>query len=288
MTRCVQTLDELRAFLVDAPHPIGLVPTMGYLHEGHLSLVRRARAECATVGISIFVNPTQFAPTEDLLRYPRNLPRDLSLLEPLRPDVIWAPSPEEVYPAGYQTYVDVEQISKPLEGAARPSMFRGVSTVVAKLFIAFTPQSAYFGQKDAQQVAVLRRMARDFNFPVEIVVCPILREVDGLAMSSRNSYLSAEERRAAAVLYRSLSAAQTAFENGECSAERLRRRMSQTLAAEPLARAEYVSVADAESLAELDRIEGDALLSMAVRIGKTRLIDNFQWKAGVWEMGVFL
>jgi pantoate--beta-alanine ligase len=283
--KTIQSLKELRAFLDHAPRPIGLVPTMGYLHAGHLSLVARAKAECRTVGVSIFVNPAQFGPQEDLARYPRDLERDLRLLAPLQPDVIWTPTAEEMYPHGYQTYIDVEEVTNPLEGAIRPGHFRGVATIVAKLFNAVTPQKAYFGQKDAQQVAVIRRMARDLNFPLDIVICPTVRELDGLAMSSRNSYLSPEERRAAPVLQRALTAAQSAYDFGEHDAERLRIVMRATLSAEPLAQAEYVSVADPETLAELDGVGQDALVSLAVRIGKTRLIDNFMLTNGIWQTG---
>jgi pantoate--beta-alanine ligase len=284
--RTVQTLSELRAHLTDLPRPIGLVPTLGYLHAGHLSLVARAKAECATVGLSIFVNPTQFGPREDLARYPRDLERDLRLLAPLQPDVVWTPTAEEMYPNGYQTYIDVEKVTRPLEGEVRPGHFRGVATIVAKIFNAFAPQKAYFGQKDAQQVAVIRRMARDLNFPVEIVVCPTMREPDGLAMSSRNSYLSPEERRAATVLHRALSKAKLAWEQGERSADPLRASVKTMLAAEPLAQMEYVSVADPLALAELDTVNQDALISVAVRIGKTRLIDNFLLMDGVWQTGI--
>jgi pantoate--beta-alanine ligase len=283
--KTLSTLYDLRDNIEKAPRPIGLVPTMGYLHAGHLSLVARAKAECATVGISIFVNPTQFGPTEDFARYPRDLERDLRLLAPLDPDMVWTPSPAEMYPVGYQTYIDVEKVTQPLEGAVRPGHFRGVATIVAKLFNAFTPQKAYFGQKDAQQVAVIRQMVRDLNFPLEIVVCPTMREADGLAMSSRNSYLSPEARRAAPVLYRALQSAQAAFENGERTADQLRAKMNAALQSEPLATTEYVSVADPNSLAELGVVEQDALISLAVRIGKTRLIDNFLLTSGVWQVG---
>jgi pantoate--beta-alanine ligase len=247
---------------------------MGYLHEGHLALALRARAECASVAASIFVNPTQFGPSEDFTAYPRDLPRDLRMLESAGVDVVWTPTPEIMYPAGYQTYVTVEQVAQPLEGAMRPGHFRGVATVVAKLFNAVGPQRAYFGQKDAQQVAVIRRMTEDLNFPVEIVVCPTVREADGLAMSSRNTYLTPEQRRAAPVLYRALGAARAAYEQGERSAEHLREIMRAALAAEPLARPQYVSCAHPRSLQELDEITDGALLSMAVYVGKTRLIDN--------------
>jgi len=248
---------------------------MGYLHEGHLSLVRRARQECESVVVSIFVNPAQFGPGEDLARYPRDLERDLHLLEPLGVDLLWAPTEEVMYPPGFQTWVEVEGLTRPLEGAARPGHFRGVTTVVAKLFNAVQPQVAYFGQKDAQQATVIRRMTQDLNFPIEIVVCPTVREADGLAMSSRNVYLDPQQRRAATVLYRALSAARAAYDGGERQAERLRQVMRQVLASEPLAQVQYVSCADYETLEELEQVRGRALLSLAVFIGKTRLIDNF-------------
>lgn len=270
----VTTLEELRAARHALTGPLGLAPTMGYLHAGHLALVERAKAECAHVAVSIFVNPTQFGPAEDLSRYPRDLPRDLALLASAGADLVWTPTPEVMYPPGYQTWVTVNEVTKPLEGKARPTHFKGVATVVAKLFNAFTPQRAYFGQKDAQQVVVIKRMVRDLNFPVEVVVCPTVREPDGLALSSRNAYLNAEERPAATVLYRALTAAQAAFAQGERDGETLRAIMSSTLAREPLAREEYVSVADPETLAELATITDRALLSMAVRLGQTRLIDN--------------
>ncbi len=283
----IRTLPELRKHLAALPRPLGLVPTMGYLHEGHLALVRRARVECASVAVSIFVNPAQFGPQEDLARYPRDLPRDLRMLEAAGAEVVWAPDSAEVYPPGYQTYVTVEDVALPLEGAARPGHFRGVATIVAKLFNAFTPDRAYFGQKDAQQLAVIRRMARDLNFPLEVIACPTVRERDGLAMSSRNTYLNPEERGAAVVLYRALSDAKDIFQRGERNAENLRATMRDTLAIEPLARPEYVSAADPETLQELDRVDGNALLSLAVRIGKTRLIDNFMLKDGTWDTGVY-
>lgn len=276
----VATLAELRAARASLPEPFGIVPTMGSLHEGHLSLVRHARSECASIGVSIFVNPTQFGPQEDLAKYPRDLERDLSLLGREQVDLVWTPSVGEVYPAGFQTYVTVEEVSRPLEGARRPGHFRGVATVVAKLFNAFQPQRAYFGQKDAQQVVVIRQMTRDLNFPVEIVVCPTVREPDGLAMSSRNAYLSAQERQAATVLYRALLAARRAFAGGERRADVLRQILLQVLAEEPLARPEYVSAADTETLAELSGPVTQALLSMAVRIGKTVLIDNLTVREG--------
>ena len=272
--RTVITLAELRSARQNLPGSVGLVPTMGYLHEGHLSLVRRARQECDRVIVSIFVNPTQFGPQEDLSRYPRDLERDLRLLEPLGTDLVWLPTAGIMYPPGFQTWVEVETITRPLEGAMRPGHFRGVATVVAKLFNAVQPEKAYFGQKDAQQAAVIRRMARDLDFPVEIVICPIVREPDGLAMSSRNVYLDPEQRKAATVLYRSLSAAKQAYQAGERDAEEIRETMKEVLRKEPLAEVQYVSCADYDTLEELETVSGRALLSLAVLIGKTRLIDN--------------
>ncbi len=270
----VQTIADVRRIRRSLTGSLGLVPTMGYLHEGHLSLARRARSENDFVAASIFVNPTQFGPNEDLASYPRDLPRDLRLLEEVGVDLVWAPPVEEVYPEGFQTYVTVEEVAKPLEGAARPGHFRGVATVVAKLFNVFQPDRAYFGQKDAQQVIVIRQMVRDLNFPLEVVVCPTVREPDGLAMSSRNTYLTPEQRAAAAVLYRALCAARAAWLAGEHDGERLRQIMAAVLAAEPLARVEYVSAADPATLAELGDAGRGVLLSMAVRIGRARLIDN--------------
>jgi len=273
--KTVTTLSELRAARAGLPEPVGFVPTMGYLHDGHLSLVRRAKEECASVVASIFVNPTQFGPGEDLSKYPRNLARDLRLLESVGVDLVWTPTPEVMYLSGFQTWVTVDELTMGLEGAMRPGHFRGVTTVVTKLFNAVQPHKAYFGQKDAQQAAVIRRMAKDLDFPVEIVVCPTVREADGLAMSSRNAYLDAEERQAARVLFRALSAAKTTFEEGERDAEELRQIVRETVASEPLATLQYVSCADYVTLQELERVERKALLSMAVFMGKTRLIDNF-------------
>ncbi|HSQ40365.1 MAG TPA: pantoate--beta-alanine ligase [Anaerolineales bacterium] len=269
------SLDELRSARLLLDGTVGFVPTMGYLHEGHVSLARRAREECDRVVASIFVNPTQFGANEDLSKYPRDLKRDLTLLEAAGVDLVWTPTPEEMYSPGFGTWVEVEGLTKPLEGASRPGHFRGVTTVVAKLFNAVQPQKAYFGQKDAQQAAVIRQMTRDLNFPVEIVVCPIIREADGLAMSSRNTYLSPEERQAATILFRALTAAKSAYERGERSAESLRIIMAETLTSEPLAKMQYVSVADYDTLEELETVTGKTLLSMAVFMGKTRLIDNF-------------
>ena len=275
MMNTINTIPELREIRSHLPKPVGLVPTMGYLHEGHLSLVRAARADCASVIVSIFVNPTQFSPTEDLASYPRDLERDLKLLAKEQVDVVWVPTPEIMYPPGYQTWVEVQEITKTLEGQMRPEHFKGVATVVAKLFNSVQPQKAYFGQKDAQQAIVLRQMVRDLNFNLEVIVCPIVREVDGLAMSSRNAYLNPNERRAATVLYRSLTAAQKAYNEGERSADMLRKIMRQVIGEEHLAQCQYVSCANMNTLREIEgNISGQALLSMAVFVRKTRLIDN--------------
>ncbi|NWJ44393.1 MAG: pantoate--beta-alanine ligase [Chloroflexi bacterium] len=258
---------------------VGLVPTMGYLHEGHISLAKRARAENDKVVASIFVNPLQFGPKEDFSRYPRDLERDLNLLEGAGVDAVFHPTPQEMYPEGFNASIEVLGITDVLEGAHRPGHFKGVTTVVAKLFNIVSPCKAYFGQKDAQQVAVIKKMVRDLNFPLEIVICPTLREADGLAMSSRNIYLSVDERKAATVLYRALTAAQTAFENGNRQGDALRKLMNEVISSETLAKPDYVSVANPEDLREyagLIPTGKGVLLSMAVRFGSTRLIDNFQ------------
>ena len=247
---------------------------MGYLHEGHVSLVRRAKQENPFVAASIFVNPTQFGPSEDLAKYPRDLPRDLKLLEAAGCDLVFTPSPEEVYPVGFDTWVSVEKLATKLEGEVRPGHFRGVCTVVLKLFNQFRPERAYFGQKDAHQVAVIQRMAKDLDTDVQIVVCPTVREPDGLAMSSRNVYLNLQERKAATVLYRSLTLARELHQKGERNGDTLRLRVRHMLEGEPLAKVQYVSVADASTLDELQLIKGPALVSVAVFVGKTRLIDN--------------
>ena len=273
--KIVTTLPELRRARHILPGPVGFVPTMGFLHAGHISLVQVAKAECSSVAVSIFVNPTQFGPNEDLAKYPRDLPRDLALLEAAGVDLVWTPTVEVMYPTGFQTWVEVEELTRRLEGEIRPGHFRGVTTVVAKLFNAVVPNKAYFGQKDAQQAAVVRRMTKDLDFPIEIVICPTLREADGLAMSSRNIYLNPQERQAATVLFRALSMAEAAYNSGERNAENLRTLVVGAVADEPLARLQYVSCADYETLKELETIRGKALLSIAVVVGKTRLIDNF-------------
>jgi pantoate--beta-alanine ligase len=272
--RIVRTIDEYHAVRLGLDEPVGFVPTMGYLHDGHLSLVRLARLACPSVVASIFVNPTQFAPTEDLADYPRDLERDLRLLEEEGADVVFVPEPEAVYPPGYDTWVEVAGLTGRLEGASRPTHFRGVTTVVTKLFHIVQPQRAYLGQKDAQQAIVLAKLIADLNFDIELIVGPTLREADGLAMSSRNTYLSPAERAAAPALRCALDLAETLYADGERSAERLRRAMMELLEAEALLQPEYVSVANPTNLQEVDTIDGRVLVSLAARLGKTRLIDN--------------
>lgn len=273
--RQVHTIPDMHALRRQLAGSVGLVPTMGYLHAGHLALVARARAENDHVIATIFVNPTQFGPNEDFAAYPRDMAGDLAQLAEAGCDVVFTPATDEIYPPGYQTYVTVEAVSQPLEGSHRPGHFRGVATVVAKLFNLTRPTRAYFGQKDAQQVRVIQTMARELNFDLEVVVCPTVREADGLALSSRNSYLTPAQRQAAPVLYRALTAAQAAWQQGERDPHRLRTILSAVLAAEPLAQVEYASAADAITLSELDApTDGPVLLSLAVRIGRTRLIDN--------------
>lgn len=270
-----ETIDEVREARRSAPtERWGLVPTMGYLHEGHLSLVRRARAECDRLAVSIYVNPTQFAPEEDLDTYPRDLSRDLALLREESADLVFTPTDAIMYPEGFQTTVHVEEITQRLEGASRPTHFRGVTTIVTKLFNVIQPHRAYFGQKDAQQAAVIKRMVADLNFNVEIVICPIVREPDGLAMSSRNRRLSPEQRAAAPVLFRALTEAKDALHKGVRDGDSLREIMSAIVHDEPLARLDYVSVADPVTLEELDEVGEHALFSMAVFFGDVRLIDN--------------
>lgn len=270
----VESIPELRIIRASLPFPVGLVPTMGFLHDGHLSLVRKAADECASIVVSIFVNPTQFGPQEDFGSYPRDIPEDLKLLESIGVDLVWIPDTEEIYPTDFQTWVEVDKLSRYLEGKMRPGHFRGVATVVTKLFTAVQPDKAYFGQKDAQQSVIIKRLVRDLNLPVEIVICPIQREEDGLAMSSRNIYLTLEQRKAAVVLYKSLKAAETAFHQDQKDADRLREVMLEILNDEPLAEVQYVSCADRETLEEQDGVIQSALLSMAVKFGRTRLIDN--------------
>jgi pantoate--beta-alanine ligase len=277
--KVVSTTNEIRSLRATVQNQtVGLVPTMGYLHTGHISLVDMARQQSDMVAVSIFVNPAQFGPNEDFSRYPRDPERDLGMLREAGVDWVFTPSVEEIYPPGYSTYVEVRDVTTRLEGEMRPSHFTGVATVVAKLFNIVQPTRAYFGQKDAQQVVVIKKMVRDLDFPLQIVVGPTMREPDGLAMSSRNVYLNPQERQAALVLFRALNAAKSLWDRGEHRGMPLRQAMTQTLSAEPLARPDYISVAKPDTLQELDDTgeAKEALASLAVRIGKTRLIDNME------------
>jgi pantoate--beta-alanine ligase len=274
LTQVVRTRGALRAALADARRPVGVVPTMGWLHEGHRALMREARERDATTVVTIFVNPRQFTVADDYTKYPRNEARDVAIAEAEGSDIVFAPDADEIYPPGFDTVVSVGAVARPLEGAARPGHFDGVATVVAILFDLVGADHAYFGQKDAQQVMVIRQMARDLAIPTEVIACPTVREPDGLALSSRNVHLGPDERAAAPVLHRALVAARAHWDAGERSADVLRDTMWQILSAEPLADVEYVSVADGRTLAELERVDAPALLSLAVRFGTTRLIDN--------------
>lgn len=277
--RLLYTVSDVREFRrQQGLATLGLVPTMGYLHEGHLALTRRARAENELVAASIYVNPKQFGPTEDLSRYPRDLERDLELLSAEGVDGVFIPGNDEMYPPDFQSSVIVKEITQTLEGARRPTHFEGVTTVVAKLFNIFQPTRAYFGQKDAQQVAVVRQMVRDLNFNLSIVICPTVREADGLAMSSRNKYLTADQRTAATALYRALRATEAEWQARNRDSDALRSILRQPLEAEPLARIDYVSAADPATLREYEGVippGAGVLLSMAVYFDGTRLIDNF-------------
>ena len=270
----IETIPDMAYLRNNLKEPVGFVPTMGYLHEGHISLVKKARAENKSVIVSIYVNPTQFGPKEDLSKYPRDLPRDLAMLEKEGTDVVFFPSDKEMYPDGYDTWVIVENLTKPLEGDVRPTHFRGVTTIVNKLFNIVRPTNAYFGQKDAQQVLVIKKMAMDLNMNLKVIVCPTIREPDGLAMSSRNVYLNPEQRKAAPVLNKSLLLANELFTHGERNTALILEKMTVLIQKEPLANIDYVSISDTETLAELKTISKSALVSMAVRFGNTRLIDN--------------
>jgi pantoate--beta-alanine ligase len=269
-----KTIADMKALRTKSLGSVGFVPTMGYLHQGHLALVKQSRAENSVVIASIFVNPTQFGPTEDFKSYPRDTERDLAMLEKEKTDIVFMPSAEEMYPEGFNSWVDVEKVTDRLEGSYRPGHFKGVATVVAKLFNIVEPARAYFGQKDAQQVLVIKKMVADLNMNLEVVVAPTVRESDGLAMSSRNVYLNPKERQAAIVLFKALTLARNRREKGERNAETVRQEMTSLISQEPLAKIEYVSIADAQTLEELLKIDRPALASLAVRLGKTRLIDN--------------
>ena len=271
------TISEARAACRDARSSskrLGVVPTMGALHEGHLSLVRAAKAQCDAVAVSIFVNPTQFGPKEDLSKYPRQFDRDCRLLEKEAVDILFAPPVEEMYPPGAVTWVLVEGLSEKLDGRSRPGHFRSVTTIVAKLFHILEPDTAFFGQKDAAQLAVIRRMVRDLDFPVEIVACPIVREPDGLAMSSRNAYLNGEERVRALVLQRSLQQAQQGFQAGERNAVNLISAAKEVFAREPQTVLDYFEIVDPDTLDPVERVSQKTLVAVAAHVGATRLIDN--------------
>ncbi len=272
--KVVEKIDDMMWLRQQSAEPVGFVPTMGYLHEGHLALVRQARTENSSVVVSIFVNPAQFGPQEDFEKYPRDHVLDLAILEKEKTDIVFIPSVAEMYPPQFNSWVEVGKVTERLEGASRPGHFRGVTTVVAKLFSIVEPTRAYFGQKDAQQTIVIKKMVADLNMNLEIVTVPTVREPDGLAMSSRNTYLNPQERQAALVLYQALSLAQQLWSQGEKDAGRIRQQMLALIKKQPLADIDYVSIADTETLDELDTVSPPALVSMAVRIGKTRLIDN--------------
>jgi pantoate--beta-alanine ligase len=269
-----KTIADMKALRTKSLGSVGFVPTMGYLHQGHLALVKQSRAENSVVIASIFVNPTQFGPTEDFKSYPRDTERDLAMLRKERTDIVFMPSAEEMYPEGFNSWVEVEKVTDRLEGSYRPGHFKGVATVVAKLFNIVEPARAYFGQKDAQQALVIKKMVADLNMNLEVIVAPTVRESDGLAMSSRNVYLNLQERQAAIVLFKALTLARNRWEQGERNAETVRQEMTSLISQEPLAKIEYVSIADAQTLEELLKIDRPALASLAVRLGKTRLIDN--------------
>jgi pantoate--beta-alanine ligase len=275
--RVLETIEQMRSACHAAKQGgrrLGFVPTMGALHEGHVSLVRAAKKRCEVVAASIFVNPTQFGPNEDFSKYPRSFERDRTLLEKERVELLFAPSVEEMYPGGAVTFVTVEGLSERLCGKSRPGHFRGVTTVVSKLFHIAQPDFAFFGQKDAAQVAIIRRMVRDLNLGVEIVVCPIVREPDGLAMSSRNAYLSPQQRTSALVLSRSLAQVRKLFEHGERCAEKLGAAGRQIFAEEPLVRLDYLEIVNPETLEPVEHISDPALVAVAAFVGGTRLIDN--------------
>jgi pantoate--beta-alanine ligase len=276
--KVVKTIQEVRAQVQEWRKEgltVGLVPTMGYLHEGHQSLIRKSVSENDRTVVSVFVNPIQFGPNEDLEAYPRDLNRDMKAVEEAGGDLIFHPEPSEMYPGHFTSFIDTTETTELLCGAVRPIHFRGVCTVVGKLFNIVLPDKAYFGQKDAQQLATIRRFVRDLNFPVEIVACPIVREEDGLAKSSRNTYLNPQERQAALILSKSLKLGKAAIEQGERSAQRIIDIIRQNLQTEPLARIDYVEVVDFENIQRVETIQGETLVAIAVYIGKTRLIDNF-------------
>ncbi|HEY41899.1 MAG TPA: pantoate--beta-alanine ligase [Dehalococcoidia bacterium] len=269
-----ESIAQMKRLRSELAEPLGFVPTMGYLHEGHIALVRRAHEENASVAASIFVNPTQFGPAEDFEDYPRDTKSDLAMLEEAGTDVVFMPTVADMYPQGFSSWVEVGKLTERLEGASRPTHFRGVTTVCTKLFNIVKPTRAYFGQKDAQQALVIKKMVADLNMNLEIVVCPTVREPDGLAMSSRHVYLRPEQRQAAVSLYEAIKFAEELWSQGERNAEHLRQVVTDHIRQQPLAEIEYVSIADIRTLEELETITDSALLSLVVRFGKTRLLDN--------------
>lgn len=270
----IKTIAEMKAYRHSLKGTVGFVPTMGYLHAGHISHVTHSKKENTTTGASIFVNPTQFGPNEDFERYPRDYPRDFAMLEQAGCDFVFLPEPNEMYPQGFNTWVEVLAVTSVLEGAIRPGHFKGVATVVTKLFNIVEPTRAYFGQKDAQQCVVIKKMVQDLNMNLEVIIGPTLRESDGLAMSSRNVYLNPEERSQAPVLNQSLQLAEKMWNSGERDSHKIRKAMEQLIKQKPLGKIEYISIANALTLQELEKAEKPLVISMAVRFGKTRLIDN--------------
>jgi pantoate--beta-alanine ligase len=269
-----RTISEMKALRSKCSGTVGFVPTMGYLHDGHVELVRHAKKENPFAVVSIFVNPTQFAPNEDFKAYPRDIDRDLAMLETVKTDIVFIPSPEDMYREGYNSWVDLEGITSTLEGRSRPKHFRGVTTVCNKLFNIVEADSAYFGQKDAQQALVIQKMVADLNMNLKIIVIPTVREKDGLAMSSRNTYLTPEERHSAPVLYKSLQLASAMYEKGERDASKIKESMTQLISTVPAARIDYISISDYTTLQDVDTIKDKVVVSMAVILGKPRLIDN--------------
>jgi len=270
----VHTIAGMKKLRRECADSVGLAPTMGFLHEGHLALARQAKFENAVAVATIFVNPTQFGPGEDFKSYPRDLDRDLALLDEVKTDIVFVPSDKEMYPRGYDTWVEVRGITAKLEGKSRPTHFQGVTTVCNKLFQIIEPDRAYFGQKDAQQAIVIQRMVSDLNMNLDIVVCPTVRESDGLAMSSRNTYLTMEERTSAVVLYKSLCLAKDMYDRGERDAAVIKQAMNSLISGVAAAKIDYISIADTSTLDEVEKIRGRVLVSLAVRLGKPRLIDN--------------
>lgn len=272
--RIINTLESLASALQELSHPVGLVPTMGALHQGHLELVRRAKSENESVIVSIFVNPTQFGPKEDFSTYPRNLSNDTQILSQEMVDLVFTPSPQEIYPPGFDTWVEVQQLSDRLEGRHRPGHFKGVSTIIVKLFNLIRPDKAYFGEKDAQQLQIIKKLTVDLDMGIEIVSVPTVRNPEGLALSSRNNHLEPDQLNAAPIIYRALNFGKTMIQNGELDCKTLRTNIASIISESPLTKIEYLSISDLETLEELEVVDRPVLISTAVRIGQVRLIDN--------------